>query len=132
MPTLTIIRGASGSGKSTLAKSLSESLGVKYFEADMFFYGKEGEYSFNFKLLGAAHAWCRGQVESELIKGKSVIVSNTFIKIKELKLYLKMVEKLGCDLQVIEVQGNFKNIHDVPKSKVQQMKNNFEYFKIND
>lgn len=130
MPTLTIIRGASGSGKTTLAKVLSEVNDCPYFEADMYFINESGEYQFDFTKLKNAHAWCQGIVKSYMKDGVDVIVSNTFTKIWEMKPYLNMANEFGYDVQVIHCQGKFDNVHGVPEDKVQQMRDNFEPYKL--
>lgn len=128
MQTLTVIRGASGSGKTTLAKAMANTYGARYVEADMFF-TSQGKYSFDFKKLKDAHAWCKKTVENEMLDGLDVIVSNTFTKLWEMQPYLDMAKQYGYSVQVIHCQGRFKNVHGVPEEKVQQMRDNFEpYF----
>lgn len=129
MPVLTIIRGASGSGKTTLAKALSKSKNCAYFEADMFF-ERDGEYKFDFRKLNNAHRWCQRSVENRLSLGVDVIVSNTFTKLWEVQPYINLADQYGYDVQVIHCQGRFKNVHGVPEEKVQQMRDNFEDFKV--
>jgi predicted kinase len=126
---LTIIRGVSGAGKTTVAKALAEVLMVEYFEADMYFM-RDGTYQFDASLLGRAHAWCKRMVGCELEVGRSVIVSNTFTRVWELKPYLDMADMFGADVQVIEVQGDFPNHHDVPKVVVTKMRNRWEDFRL--
>ncbi len=48
----------------------------------------------------------------------------------EMKPYIDMAEKNGYKIQVIHCQGSFKNVHGVPEEKVQQMKDNFEDYKL--
>lgn len=129
MPILTIIRGASGSGKSTVAKALAISNNCNYFEADMYFI-RDGEYIFDFKQLKKAHAWCINNVESEMAKGADVIVSNTFTKIWEMQPYLEIAKRYGYDTQIVYCQGELKNLHGVPEGKVQQMRDNFEDYRL--
>jgi len=122
-PTLILIRGLPGSGKSTLAKELianGEHSVINHFEADMYFV-KYGEYLFDPKQIGNAHKWCKDCVQMSLGEKKSVIVSNTFTKLWEMDVYLKMAKEIGATIKIIEAKGNYKNVHGVPQDKLDQM-----------
>ena len=58
-----LVYGVPGSGKSTyVEKELKTKYkNLQHFEADMFFYNKNGVYQFNPKKLGLAHMWCHLQ-----------------------------------------------------------------------
>jgi predicted kinase len=119
---LTLVRGVSGSGKSTYAKSL----GIPaHFEADMYFY-KDGEYRFNPRQLGDAHAWCRAMTEQHLRANHDVVVSNTFIKKWEIQPYIDLANELGIPYEVVELKTSYGNIHGVPEEKIKQMQENWE------
>jgi adenylate kinase family enzyme len=122
---LIIIRGPAGYGKSTYAKKLIEILGTKpeHFEADMFF--GEG-YEFDFKYLGDAHNWCQAQTAKALFDGKDVIVSNTSIKMKEIKPYYELTLKYGAEFEIFNMTNEYGSIHGVPKKTIQRMKENFK------
>ena len=77
-PHFVIVRGIPGSGKSTVARKLATGSNWQHFEADMYFYDKEGNYNFDINKLGAAHHWCERKVATALQDGWSVVVSNTF------------------------------------------------------
>ena len=122
---LIIIRGIPGSGKSTLAKTIMHDSvdDFEHFEADMFHINEDGEYNFNPSNLKSAHNWCKHQVKTSLLQDKNVIVSNTFIKMWEMKPYLDM----DCaSLAIFECDGGYESIHGVPSDKIDQMKNNWE------
>ena len=125
--TLYIIRGVPGSGKSTYAKNLiAQNSSLKHYEADMAFYNKEGTYVFDPKLLKFAHNWCFNQVKEELLKGNSVIVSNTFTQKWEIERYIKLGKECSANIIIKKAVGNFNNIHGVPLDKVDSMKARWE------
>lgn len=117
---LILVRGLPGSGKSTFAKTLN----LPHFEADQFFM-VNGEYQFNRDLLGAAHQQCQFDTDNTLKIGQSVVVSNTFTTIKELKPYFEMAAKYGIPPTVITMNGSFKNVHAVPEATLVAMKQRF-------
>jgi predicted kinase len=127
MKTLYLLRGLPGSGKSTLARSLPGD-SPYYFEADMYFYNREGEYNFDPKQLGEAHKWCENNVDHAMSFGKhDVIVSNTLTTAMELKPYLKMAETHGYRVVslVVENRHGNKSIHDVPDETLDKMEKRF-------
>ena len=130
MEMLYIIRGLPGSGKSTKAKEIAIQEKIKYYESDMFFINSEGEYNFNFDYIKQAHEWCKINVQSELFKGNSVIVSNTFIKFSEMVLYIEMAKEFDVRVKIIEMTGTYGNIHDVPDFILKKMKKNYERYAV--
>jgi predicted kinase len=118
--TLILIRGLPGSGKSTFAKSLN----LPHYEADQFFM-VNGVYEFDRTNLGAAHQQCQFDTETALKNGKSVVVSNTFTTIKELRPYFDMASRYGIVPTVITMNGSFKNVHGVPEETLVAMKQRF-------
>lgn len=136
--TLIIIRGVQGSGKTTLAQMIMRSEGYTerwgpddrwcHFEADMYFINPiTGEYIFDGTKIGQAHRWCECNVNESMKEGKNIIVSNMFVKRKEMQVYLEMAEKYGYSTQEIICKGNFPNSHGVAKEKVEGRKQAFEY-----
>lgn len=127
MTKLILIRGLPGSGKSTLAQSiLDDSDGyMGHVEADMYFLDENHEYKFDQSRIGAAHAWCQRNTELSLQLGSSIIVSNTFITIKELRPYFEIALKYGILPSVTLCQGEFGNIHSVPQEALDRMKTRF-------
>lgn len=120
MKTLYIIRGLPGSGKSTYAKSL----GIPHFEADMYFYLRDGEYRFDKWKLKHAHEWCRDQVIDALFRTDSdVVVSNTFTTMKELTPYLDLKDVYNeLKIVVVDVKTAYGSLHGVPEATMDKMK----------
>jgi predicted kinase len=128
---LYIIRGLPGSGKSTEARRIQSELSNKcdWFEADMFFVNPHSEqYEFNRELLGKAHAWCREKTEISLSKGNSVIVSNTFSTLQELKPYQYLANKLGIKIDIRQMNNSFGSIHNVPEDTIFNMKKRWQVY----
>ncbi len=75
--TLTLIRGLPGSGKSTLAKTFTD---ATHLEADMYFVDKHGDYHYDATKVRLAHNWCQEETQGALLRGESVVISNTFIR----------------------------------------------------
>ena len=121
MAKLLLIRGLPGSGKSTLAKEFVK-LGYIHFEADMFFCSS-GEYVYNREQLPLAHKWCFNSAKFALSLNQNVVVSNTFSQLWELEEY----RKLDADIQIIECQGEFGNIHNIPDITIERMIKRWEY-----
>jgi len=129
MSKLYLIIGISGSGKTTKAKEIIETYKadgkeIKHFEADMFF-EKDGEYIFNPEQLPAAHRWCRQQCMDAMKSGVDVIISNTSLTPLERRDYLFFAHKYNYEVEVITMTGNYENIHDVPKFRIDIQKNRF-------
>jgi predicted kinase len=118
---LIIVRGIPGSGKSTFASSL----GIPHYEADQYFVGADGVYRFDFSKLGEAHRQCRVSVGKALLSGKSVVVSNTFTTLNELRPYFEGAKEYGIIPTVITMNGDFGSIHGVPEDKMQAMRDRF-------
>lgn len=118
-----IIRGIPGSGKSTLAVEMAAQLGINYFEADQYFYlNPEGTYQFDIEKLMDAHRWCEANVLTELHNDRSVIVSNTFTRWKEMRAYIDMAHQYKYEVEVIEVKGDYGSIHGVPPETMEKMR----------
>ena len=132
MRLLTIIRGVSGSGKSTLARSMLTPNTV-WYEADMFFNRPDGSYEFDFNKLTHAHKWCQNRVIEAMEYGREhIIVSNTFTRKWEIDPYTKLAKQHGYMVQLITVDGNFGNTHNVPDEAVQKMRDRWEHITLED
>lgn len=126
--TLYIIRGVSGSGKSTLAEAIRRKTKSTFrWEADMWMEDDNGEYKFDPNKLSYAHQKCQQEVCRDMERGyETVIVSNTFIKKWEADVYYTLAKVWGYDVKVILCEGNYENIHNVPKDRVAIMRANME------
>ena len=130
---LVLLRGLPGSGKSSFAKHMWSDFVI--CEADQFFYDSEGNYNFNPSKLKDAHKYCRDKVETFMSDNEKnpqfypeIVVSNTFTREWEMDEYFKLAKKY--DYQVVSLivenrHGN-KNVHGVPDSKIEEMRNRFE------
>lgn len=124
---LIVFRGIPGSGKSTMAKTLQKSYicagyTTALYEADMYFMTESGEYKFDGKLLGKAHEWCRNQVSESLDRCQVVIVANTNLTEKEMKLWEEIAKEKSSDMDVFHLLTNFGTIHGVPQETIDKMK----------
>lgn len=127
-PTLYLIRGVSGAGKSTFADTLWTSGVVhKVFEADDWFYAKDGIYQFDAADLHIAHLTCQQNTRFCLLNGKSVAVSNTSTTEREVEVYKSIADECNANFVsiIVENRHNGVNIHNVPEDKLQQMKDRF-------
>ena len=122
---LTIVRGIPGAGKSTFVKTAMNPKDVEaHFESDMWF-EKDGEYQFDVDDLFTAHKWCFDKVREALENEKNTVVSNTFVKPKDVRKYLSLARTLGVAVEIIDVRGSHESIHDVPAEILDKMKANF-------
>ncbi|MEZ8656473.1 AAA family ATPase [Vibrio sp. 10N.222.54.F12] len=126
---LTLVRGIPGSGKTTMASKLDAHL----VEADMFFVDKDGNYNYCSQYIKDAHAWCQLEMKRLLRSGHDVVVANTFIRCWEVQGYIEAAQSLNLelDVEVIEAEGKYQNIHGVPDRTVERMKNQYESFALN-
>lgn len=125
MSKLILIRGLPGSGKSTLAKAyIAESNNSIHLEADMYFINQDGQYCFDAAKLKKAHEWCLDTTRILLPQYSSVVVSNTFTTIKELKPYLNLVPI--TDIIIVEKLDRYGSVHNVPVETIEKMKARWE------
>lgn len=99
---------------------------TRHYEADMYFDQADGNYKFDASKLKQAHAWCQRKTRAALEAGLDVIVSNTFTQHWEMESYVKMAEELGVKLEIITARGQWQNIHGVPDSAIQRMKDRWQ------
>ena len=116
---LILIRGLPGSGKSTLANLMACSIdSAVHFEADQYFIDINGQYKWDQSLIREAHEWCQSSTEQHLEAGSTVIVSNTFTTVSELRPYFKIAKKFEITPTVILCQNDWGNIHNVPDETI--------------
>lgn len=128
-PVIYIIRGLPGSGKSYIAKKLvasHQNLGKRltHVEADMWFEWDCG-YKFDPTELKQAHDWAKGKLKREVLKGNSVVVSNTFTRKWEVDGYLEGLDSIA-DVMIIKAIGEYKNVHGVPDAVIDTMRSRWE------
>ncbi len=131
MKYLILVRGISGSGKSTFAKKLKGILEttkhrVVHYETDDYFMN-DGVYKFNTDNVHKFHTENQKRTFDALNNPyiDVVIVSNTFVKLWELKPYMEYALNNNVKVLVYEMEQEFKNKHDVPKEHIERMKNRF-------
>jgi predicted kinase len=96
------------------------------FSATSHCFERSGEYVFDAAQLGAAHAWCQAEVENALQRGQNVVVSNTFIRRREMNPYLAMAARHNAEVDIHACHGNYESIHNVPAEKMREMRARWE------
>lgn len=125
--TLTLIRGIPGAGKSHIASALLlADPSLAHFENDQFFIDpKSGTYNYNKENIKLAVEVCLTNTRAALSNGISTIVSNTFTQQWELTPYVELARRYNATLQIIEVWSNHTDIHEVPQSTIERMRERF-------
>ena len=126
MNNLFLIRGLPGSGKSTIAELICQRHNTHHYEADMYFLDESKRYNFDASKLQAAHVWCQRAAAECLEVGKDAVVSNTFTTNAEMAPYLEAAKRYGAKVHVIKAEGNFQDIHRVPKEIIEKMSKRWE------
>lgn len=138
--TLILVRGLSGSGKTTLADII---VGAKDPEgerrialsADDFFTDEQGNYTFVYEQLTAAHDWCKTETEACVAEGYDVVVvHNTFTRAWELNPYIEIAYRHQYRLQVVNLFDGGLNdaqlagrcIHRIPIGSIAAQRKRWE------
>jgi hypothetical protein len=111
-------------------------LGGIHIEADQYFM-VDGEYKFDGSKIKLAHQYCQSQTQSwmgaegEQVNVDRIVVSNTFTQEWEMKPYFELAKKFGYRVYSLIVENRHcksenSNVHNVPKEKIDQMKQRFE------
>lgn len=119
---LIIVRGPSGSGKSTYAAQHYPDY-VNY-EADDYFV-QNGVYDWDATKLHIAHHRCMYRTKQSLAAGRSVVVSNTSTRMREVQPYLSMAAAQGAAITVVNMHTQYENQHGVTDEKVAEMRQRF-------
>lgn len=122
---LIILRGLPGAGKSTVSALISDVV----YEADMYFYDKEGNYNWDGSKTWLAHKWCQGKVKKAMVEGKEkIVVSNTSTTEKELQPYLDLAKEYDYKIisMIVENRHGNVSIHGVPEEAMVKMEQRFE------
>lgn len=128
-----IMRACSGAGKSTFIKNYFPKAIV--VSADDFWLDKDGNYKFDPKRLGEAHAWAlrRFVYEVQLAgmdgEDTTIVVDNTNTTVAELAPYYAVASAHGFDTQIVtldvdEDTANARNVHNVPQEACHRQRRN--------
>jgi predicted kinase len=123
---LVILRGLPGSGKSTFAQNLFDALGFVHLEADQHFVDAMGHYKFDPARASDCHSVCQRDADAALRAGKRVVVANTHVRLWELAPYVGLAALHATQWCVVECNGAWPNIHDVPRAVVESMREKWE------
>ncbi len=99
--TVTIFRGRPGSGKTTAATKYLG--GETPCEADTFFV-KGGKFCYVGYKVPEAHKWCQSECRRKMeAETEKIAVSNTFVKLWEMKPYVEMAQEFGYEIRFVEI-----------------------------
>lgn len=124
MNKLIIIRGLPGSGKTTIAKSVPNAV---ICEADSYMIDSfTGNYRFDPNKLRDCHRLCLERARQALEAKRTVVVSNTSIRLWELEPYFALAAHFNVPVHVFKAVGNYQNIHNVSYNTIKRMRTNYE------
>lgn len=98
-----------------------------FCEADQFFVDDKGNYNYDGMKIQEAHADCLLRVKGYLELGKTVVVSNTFTRYKELHPYIEHCQQNNIPFTSVIVENRHGNnsIHNVPEDVIEKMRQRF-------
>ena len=101
---LVLMRGVSGSGKSTLAKKIHATRGGVIFSTDDFFTNPAtGQYEFDLSKLKQNHEANQFRTAEAMARGLTpIIVDNTNSKRWEMLPYVKMADRYGYRIEIVQ------------------------------
>lgn len=120
---LILFRGWPGSSKSTTAKRMFPN--TLLLENDQY-HMHNGVYDWHKENMPAAIEWCMNMTRMALENGMDVVVSNTFTRCKYIEFYKKLAEQHHAGFIVYRCTGNFKNVHGLSDSLVDNFKKSME------
>ena len=123
MAQLHLIRSWPGSGKSTFAHKKFP--GVLLLENDQY-HMHNGVYDWHKENMPAAIDWCMNMTRMALENHFDVVVANTFTKRAFVDAYKKIADETGASFDVYRCTGNFKNVHGLSDSLVDNFKKSME------
>lgn len=129
---LILLRGVPGSGKSTLGNVIlySPSNNESHvLSADSYFLNENGDYIFDPTKLREAHNDCQEKCAERMrLEFSKIVIANTFTQEWEMEKYYEMGERYRYRVHsvIVENRHDGLNVHNVPKDKLQQMKDRFE------
>lgn len=137
MKQLIILRGWPGSGKSERAASWECSQNAIICSADHYHIDKEtGEYRWDPRKIGEAHAWCRGKAEGLMAADyDTVVIDNTNTQKWQFAPYLELAERYGYCVEYDQGRAPWRddaaecasrNVHGVPVETIRKMMEQFE------
>lgn len=99
-----------------------------HVEADQYFQ-RHGRYEFDGSKLKQAHEWCQLRVQKYMEDNDDIVVSNTFSQKWEMQPYLELAHRFGYYVVVMTVNNvhGTKNVHDVPESSINRMRDRWEH-----
>ena len=125
---LFILRGLPGSGKTTVGSLIVEDKN-HLLSADNYFEDENGNYNFDMTKIGAAHEYCRKKCEFLMVNNVvKIVVANTFTQEWEMLEYENLSKKYSYSIHymILENRHGNNNIHNVPLTTINKMKDRFE------
>ena len=133
---LTLMRGLSGSGKSRAAVRLAGRDGGIVISTDDFWYDDDGNYNFDYSLIGEAHCHAQRRARDNMATGEPhVIIDNTNARWWEMFPYLEMAREHDYSVVILMIGGidikdiaiyAARNVHNTPISIIERQAKNFE------